>query len=112
MCGRYRRRSDKQRIAETFYVGMDLSDIYLEPEDDIAPGSIQPVVLAGNSGQSEIALMRAGDSNCPIAISSMRDRKASTVPRSGRTPLSSAAASFPPTPSSNGGYRTKEEVEV
>lgn len=28
MCGRYRRRSDKQRIAETFHVGQDLADLY------------------------------------------------------------------------------------
>jgi putative SOS response-associated peptidase YedK len=60
MCGRYRRRSDKQRIAETFHVGMDLADIYVEPEEDVAPGSIEPVVLAGDTGQREIALMRWG----------------------------------------------------
>ncbi|SRR5258708_7364819 len=60
MCGRYRRRSDKQRIAEAFHVGMDLEDLYLEPEDDIAPGSIQPVVLTGEAGEREIALMRWG----------------------------------------------------
>ena len=60
MCGRYRRRSDKQRIAETFHVGMDLAEIYLEPEEDIAPGSIQPVVFASDSGEREIALMRWG----------------------------------------------------
>jgi putative SOS response-associated peptidase YedK len=60
MCGRYRRRSDKQRIAEAFRVGMGLEDIYLEPEDDIAPGSIQPVVLTGEAGEREIALMRWG----------------------------------------------------
>jgi putative SOS response-associated peptidase YedK len=60
MCGRYRRRSDKQRIAETFHVGMDLDDLYLEPEDDIAPGSMQPVVLTGEGGEREIALMRWG----------------------------------------------------
>lgn len=60
MCGRYRRRSDKQRIAETFHVGMDLSEIYLEPENDIAPGSMQPVVLTGEAGDREIALMRWG----------------------------------------------------
>jgi hypothetical protein len=31
MCGRYRRRSDKQRIAETFHVGIGLDELYLEP---------------------------------------------------------------------------------
>jgi len=60
MCGRYRRRSDKQRIAEVFHVGMDLAEIYLEPEDDVAPGSIQPVVATGEGGRREIALMRWG----------------------------------------------------
>lgn len=60
MCGRYRRRSDKQRIAEAFRVGMGLENLYLEPEDDIAPGSIQPVVLTGETGEREIALMRWG----------------------------------------------------
>lgn len=60
MCGRYRRRSDKQRIADTFHTGMGLEELYLEPEDDIAPGSIQPVILANESGEREIALMRWG----------------------------------------------------
>lgn len=60
MCGRYRRRSDKQRIAEAFEIVTGLEDLYLEPEDDIAPGSIQPVVLANDAGEREIALMRWG----------------------------------------------------
>jgi len=60
MCGRYRRRSDKQRIAEAFHVGAGLEEVYLDPEDDVAPGSIQPVVLANQSGEREIALMRWG----------------------------------------------------
>ena len=60
MCGRYRRRSDKQRIADAFSVGMGLEELYLEPEDDIAPGSVQPVVLSNKSGEREIAMMRWG----------------------------------------------------
>lgn len=60
MCGRYRRRSDKQRIADAFHLGMGLEDLILDPEDDIAPGSVQPVVLTGDSGEREIALMRWG----------------------------------------------------
>jgi len=35
MCGRYKRRSDKQRIAETFHAAVDLSELYLAPDDDI-----------------------------------------------------------------------------
>ena len=60
MCGRYRRRSDKQRIAETFGLGMGLEDLYLEPDDDIAPGSMQPVVFANAARERGIELMRWG----------------------------------------------------
>jgi putative SOS response-associated peptidase YedK len=60
MCGRYRRRSDKQRIAEAFEVGMGLEDLYLEPDEDAAPGSVQPVVLLNEAGEREIALMNWG----------------------------------------------------
>ena len=60
MCGRYRRRSDKQRIAEAFEAGMGLDELYLEPDDDIAPGSIQPVVVARPGGERQIELMRWG----------------------------------------------------
>jgi putative SOS response-associated peptidase YedK len=60
MCGRYRRRSDKQRIAEAFEVGMGLDDLYLEADDDAAPGSIQPVVLTNDNGERQIELMRWG----------------------------------------------------
>jgi len=60
MCGRYRRRSDKQRIAEAFGLGMGLEDLYLEPDDDIAPGSIQPVVFATDAAEPAIKFMRWG----------------------------------------------------
>lgn len=60
MCGRYRRRSDKQRIAEAFDVGMGLDELYLEPQDDIAPGSVQPVVLEHADGTRQIEMMRWG----------------------------------------------------
>ncbi len=60
MCGRYRLRSDKQRIAEAFAVHADLEHLYLQPEDDIAPGSIQPVVSLDRDGERHIELMRWG----------------------------------------------------
>lgn len=60
MCGRYRRRSDKQRIVEAFEVGVGLEDVYLEPDEDAAPGSMQPVVLANEGGERELAMMRWG----------------------------------------------------
>ena len=60
MCGRYRRRSDKQRIAEAFSVSVGLKEIYLDPDDDIAPGSMQPVVAINQDGERQIELMRWG----------------------------------------------------
>lgn len=60
MCGRYRRRSDKQRIAEAFSIGTGLEELYFEPEDDIAPGSMQPVVHQNDTGERAISLMRWG----------------------------------------------------
>jgi len=50
MCGRYRRRSDKQKIAEAFTIRVSLDGLDFAPEDDIAPGSIQPVVWLNEDG--------------------------------------------------------------
>jgi putative SOS response-associated peptidase YedK len=60
MCGRYRRKSDKQRIAEAFEASVGLEELYLGPEDDIAPGSMQPVVTINQDGERQIELMRWG----------------------------------------------------
>ena len=60
MCGRYVRRSDKQRIADHFHVhGPSLPDF--GPSWNIAPQTFQPVVrLSRESGEREIVLMRWG----------------------------------------------------
>src|SRR5258708_16900459 len=58
MCGRYRRKSDKQRIADAFEVTTGLDEFDLSPEDDIAPGSIQPVVSINQNGERQLELMR------------------------------------------------------
>src|ERR1700761_7991669 len=60
MCGRYRRKSDKQRIADAFEVTAGLEELDLGPEDDIAPGSIQPVVSINQDGERQLELMRWG----------------------------------------------------
>jgi putative SOS response-associated peptidase YedK len=60
MCGRYRRKSDKQRIADTFAVTAGLEELDLAPEDDIAPGSMQPVVSLNKDGERQLELMRWG----------------------------------------------------
>ena len=59
MCGRCKRRSDKQRIAEAFQVSVGLEELYLDPEeDDIAPQSFQPVIHLNEDGERQIELMR------------------------------------------------------
>ena len=60
MCGRYRRKSDKQRIADAFEVTVGLEELDLGPDDDIAPGSVQPVVSINQVGECQFELMRWG----------------------------------------------------
>jgi putative SOS response-associated peptidase YedK len=62
MCGRYLRRSDKQRIAETFHLTKGLADLVLPPWDyNVAPTSFQPVIRADrDTGDRELTLMRWG----------------------------------------------------
>ncbi|HEX2916944.1 MAG TPA: SOS response-associated peptidase [Edaphobacter sp.] len=60
VCGRYRRKSDKQKIAESFAVKVSLDDLDFAPEDDIAPGSTQPVVFLNEEGARDIAMMYWG----------------------------------------------------
>lgn len=60
MCGRYYRRSDKQRIAEAFRIGVPPSFDIL-PSYNIAPQSFQPVIrLDAETQQRELALLRWG----------------------------------------------------
>jgi putative SOS response-associated peptidase YedK len=60
MCGRYRRRSDKQRIAELFAASADLEELYFGSDDDIAPGSMQPVIRINDDGERKIEIMKWG----------------------------------------------------
>lgn len=62
MCGRYYRRSDKQRIAEAFKLGK-LPDGFVLPDWDynVAPTTMQPVIrLNRDTGEREMVLMRWG----------------------------------------------------
>jgi putative SOS response-associated peptidase YedK len=46
MCGRYGRRSDKQKIAEVFRVKKDLTGLSVPPDDyNVAPTTFQPVTV-------------------------------------------------------------------
>jgi putative SOS response-associated peptidase YedK len=61
MCGRYVRRSDKQRIAEAFHLGKLPADFILPPDFNIAPTTFQPVIrLNRETGEREIVMMRWG----------------------------------------------------
>jgi putative SOS response-associated peptidase YedK len=60
MCGRYRRKSDKQRIAEAFQVRANIDDLDFASSDDIAPGSFQPVVYLNKEGERDMELMYWG----------------------------------------------------
>jgi putative SOS response-associated peptidase YedK len=60
MCGRYVRRSDKQKIAELFAIhGPVMPDF--GPSWNVAPQTFQPIVrLNRDTGEREIVLMRWG----------------------------------------------------
>ena len=46
MCGRYQRRSDKQKIAEAFHLGnVDGLALEFAPDYNAAPQSLQPVIV-------------------------------------------------------------------
>jgi len=60
MCGRYYRRSDKQRIAEAFRIGVPPTFDIL-PSYNIAPQTFQPVIRPNReTGERELAQMRWG----------------------------------------------------
>lgn len=60
LCGRYFRRSDKQRIAEAFHIGVPPSFEIL-PDYNAAPTTMQPVVVEDrDTGERVLQLMRWG----------------------------------------------------
>lgn len=62
MCGRYYRRSDKQRIAEAYRVGEIPFDLVLPDWDfNVAPTTFQPVIRdSRHTRERELVLMRWG----------------------------------------------------
>src|ERR1039458_16910 len=62
MCGRYYRRSDKQRIADAYRLGEIPFDLVLPDWDfNIAPTTFQPVIRSDKeTGARELVLMRWG----------------------------------------------------
>ena len=61
MCGRYYRRSDKQKIAEAFHVAQ-VDDFPLPPWDyNVAPTSMQPIIRNNrDTGERELVSLRWG----------------------------------------------------
>jgi len=59
MCGRYQRRSDKQRIAEAFALGnSDGLALDLAPDYNVAPQTMQPVIVwDGEFGTRTLQMM-------------------------------------------------------
>ena len=61
MCGRYYRKSDKQKIAEAFHVGK-VDDFPLPPWDyNVAPTTMQPIIrINRDTGERELVQLRWG----------------------------------------------------
>jgi putative SOS response-associated peptidase YedK len=59
VCGRYVRRSDKQRIAKYFRTGETVFD--LPPDYNVAPTTFQPVIrLSRSTGERKLSMIRWG----------------------------------------------------
>jgi putative SOS response-associated peptidase YedK len=91
MCGRYFRKSDKQRIAEAFHLG-GVEDLSLEsaPSYNVAPTTMQPVIRNNrDTGEREMVAMRWG--MVPHFAKSLADFKGfSTINAQAETLLSKA----------------------
>jgi putative SOS response-associated peptidase YedK len=79
MCGRYYRRSDKQKIAEAFHA-TQVDDFPLPPWDyNVAPSTMQPIIRANrDTGERELVQLRWG--LVPFSAKSLSDlRGKSTI---------------------------------
>jgi putative SOS response-associated peptidase YedK len=96
MCGRYYRRSDKQRLSEAFHLGKLPEDFVLPDWDyNVAPTTYQPVIRANrHNGEPELALMRWG--LIPYFTKSLADVKGiSTINAKAETLLNSPTWRIP-----------------
>ena len=60
MCGRFKRKSDKRRVAKAFEVTAGIEETDFGPGDDLRPQSMQPVVFVDDDGERRIEMMRWG----------------------------------------------------
>jgi putative SOS response-associated peptidase YedK len=60
MCGRFKRKSDKKKVAKTFAVTVGIEQTDFDPGDDLRPQSMQPVIYQDADGERRIEMMRWG----------------------------------------------------
>lgn len=60
MCGRYQRRSDKQKVVQVFAVTAGIEETDFDPGDDLSPQSMQPIIYLDDHGERRIEMMRWG----------------------------------------------------
>lgn len=60
MCGRFKRKSDKQKVVKVFEVTAGVEEVDLAPGDDLRPQSMQPVIYLDADGERRIEMMRWG----------------------------------------------------
>jgi hypothetical protein len=101
MCGRFKRGSDKQRVAKVFKVTAGLDETVFDEGDDLRPQSIQPVIYTNDAGERQMELMR-WHSSCRTGCSLTHAQKASTMQSFGKTRSRQVAVFCPVTPSTNG----------
>jgi putative SOS response-associated peptidase YedK len=89
MCGRYQRRSDKQKIAEAFRVG-NVEDLYLDlaPTYNAAPQSMLPVIVWDPAGGTRMLQMMFWRFLPPL-VSDPKAFKLDTINARGETLLDS-----------------------
>ena len=60
MCGRFKRKSDKQKVARVFDVQAGIEEADFTPGDDLLPQSMQPVIYTNEAGERQVEMMRWG----------------------------------------------------
>ena len=56
MCGRFKRKSDKKKVARAFQVHAGLEEADFAPGDDLRPQSMQPVIYLNEDGERKIEM--------------------------------------------------------
>ena len=60
MCGRFKRKSDKKKVAKAFEVTAGIEEADFAAGDDLRPQSLQPVIYLDSDGERRIEMMRWG----------------------------------------------------